>query len=216
MNDKIYVKGFENHAVDYYINPRDVNENGLIGNYYEYDIEDGVKFLCRNFESELAYVGYAKTAEELENLVKEWGEESGEGSDWAINEFTGENHYCMVFCEGQDKGGAFQYDYAIDLFYDETHGEVMLGYLLDKYSQNLIYWNAWDLREFIMDLMDIKLYSQEEQELDSLFEEVLNISLDDYDGDLSKALGQFEAADAWSGVKHMIRFNHIDFERVNF
>lgn len=212
----LYIKTFDGQAIDYYINKQEEVENKLIGNYEEWNNAEGIEHLCDSFEGELAYVGYAKTSEELENLVEKWGEESGEGSDWAMNEFDGPNYYCIVFCEGQNKGGAFKYDYAIDLFYDETSGEVMLGYLLDKYSQNFIHYTAWDLREFIINLMDIKLYSNDEQELDDAFTKALDISLDDYEDDPEEAFGSFEAVDAWEGVKHMIKFNHIDFEKVEF
>ena len=216
MNNKIFVKTYEKTAIDYYETSLEREENGLIGEYEEMDKGDGIEHLCNTFEGELAYIGYAKTSEELESLVEKWGEESGEGSDWAMNEFSGENYYCMVYCEGQDKGGAFRYDYALSLFYDELVGEVMLSYLLDKYSQNFDYWSAWDLREFIIDSMDIKVDSNDEQVLDDAFTKALGISLDDYEGDAEEAFGSFEAVDAWEGVKHMIKFNHIDFERVDF
>ena len=203
MNNKIFVKSYEKTAVDYYETSLEREENGLIGEYEEMDKGDGIEHLCNTFEGELAYLGYAKTSEELDSLVEKWGEVSGEGSDWAMNEFSGENHYCMVFCEGQDKGGAFKYDYALSLFYDDDSGVVMLEQLLSKYCVNFEFWDAEDLLNWLKDFLNIKIDSADEQDLERYF-------------DLEKSLHDVEACEIYDSIEHMIRFNHIDFNKVDF
>ena len=79
-------------------------------------MKEGIKYLCEPFEGELDYIGYATTPQELTELVDYWGVESGEGSDWSIDEFTGEGYYVMVYCTGQNKGGACMFDEALSFF----------------------------------------------------------------------------------------------------
>ena len=218
--EHIFVKSFRtinNKLVplDYYIKSEEKIENGCVGRYEKLPMKEGIKYLCEPFEGELDYIGYATTPQELTELVDYWGVESGEGSDWSIDEFTGEGYYVMVYCTGQNKGGAYMFDEALSFFWDEDPGEVMMNHLLEKELRFLDRWNGYELREFIMDLLDAHKDKTFEQELDSELELCANISFDDFDGDIEKALSKVKAVDLWDDIKELISFNHIDTQRCD-
>lgn len=94
-------------------------------------------------------------------------------------------------------------------------GEVMMNHLLENELRFLDRWDGYELREFIMDLLDAYQDETFEQELDSELELCANISFDDFDGDIEEALSKVKAVDLWDNIKELISFNHINTQRCD-